>query len=96
MEELDKFAVDTLQALIKMEKKISRTTAPTLQHVVRMDIGFMWAKETGWAYFVNEVTRATIFSTWLKHLSAEGVDKIRVALVQGWFGGLPPDSHEVA
>jgi hypothetical protein len=84
IEELDRFAINTLQALIKREKSLGMAN-PTIEHLARVDIACLWEESSGWRYFVNEITRLPTVGLWGKHLDEPVWDKLRVALVSGWL-----------
>src|SRR5262245_2415327 len=56
LKDIETFCLQTLQALLKLEK--TRQTEPlSLEHLVRMDIGVFKGKDDTLNYYVNEVSR---------------------------------------
>jgi hypothetical protein len=90
-EEVDDFAIKTLEALIARERALG-IAHPTIENFVRMDIGCIYVASgregtevAGWRYFVNEVTRVPTMRLWGDTLDANKWAKIRKALLDGWL-----------
>jgi hypothetical protein len=80
IEQIDHFAVQTLQALIKRERQLGITKS-SLQCLARMDISCLYTPTGAWQFFVNEVTRFPALNMWLNEMPDFVQDKVKEVIV---------------
>jgi hypothetical protein len=91
LEELDAFAKRTAWELAVREQSLG-IHAPSIHHLVRLDIGFMRAGADGpWQFFVSDVARmpaADMYFSEPDEREWEELEAMRVSVYAGWLAKL--------
>jgi hypothetical protein len=86
-QQLHDFVLDTLNALVKIEKSRTQATVSSLEHLARVDVSVMHNDSGELAYFVNEVERGVsvcLYSRLDSSRSMEIMDEFR-EVVTRWL-----------